>query len=170
VFRKRPHFGNAGQGINKKTELTRSEFISHWMQRLATRLRDVRVACGDWSRVCGNSPIRIGSPCAIVLDPPYSVSNRSDVYNHESYSVSHDVRKFAIEKGENPKLRIALFGYEGEHEMPAGWECVPWKAAGGFESQSKSKLEADKNSRKERVWFSPGCLKPQEFSLLNGKA
>jgi DNA adenine methylase len=42
------------------------------------------------------------------------------------------VREWAIANGGNPKLRIALCGYEGEHDMPKSWECVEWKAAGGY--------------------------------------
>ena len=40
-------------------------------------------------------------------------------------------------KRRQPMLRIALCGYEGEHVMPAEWECVAWKAKGGYAGQSK---------------------------------
>ena len=52
----------------------------------------------------------------------------------ECGSVAHDVRKWAIEHGDDPLLRIALCGYDGEHEMPGEWECLEWKAKGGYGS------------------------------------
>jgi hypothetical protein len=54
-------------------------------------------------------------------------------------------------------MRIALCGYEGEHEMPDSWECVPWKARGGYSSQGEN--AARENTYRERIWFSPHCLK-----------
>ena len=58
----------------------------------------------------------------------------------------------------NPMLRIALCGYDGEHEMPRTWECVPWKARGGYGSQGDGR--GRENAARERVWFSPNCLRP----------
>jgi hypothetical protein len=55
-------------------------------------------------------------------------------------------------------MRIALCGYEGEHEMPPEWECVSWKARGGYGNQ---RSEGDnENAKKERIYFSPACLRP----------
>jgi len=54
-------------------------------------------------------------------------------------------------------LRIALCGYEGEHKMPPSWKCVPWKTRGGYGSQSHGL--GRENSHRERIWFSPHCLK-----------
>jgi len=54
-------------------------------------------------------------------------------------------------------MRIALCGYEGEHLMPASWECVPWKAHGGYSRSESGKA----NRARERIWFSPHCLKPE---------
>lgn len=33
-----------------------------------------------------------------------------------------------------PGIDIALCGYEGEHDMPTSWDCVEWKARGGYGS------------------------------------
>ena len=49
------------------------------------------------------------------------------------------------------------WGDHGEHEMP-GWECVAWKARGGYGSQSDGR--GRENAARERIWFSPHCLKP----------
>lgn len=52
----------------------------------------------------------------------------------ETVNDADEVRDWAIANGDNPKLRIALFGYEEEHAatMPASWECLAWKARSGF--------------------------------------
>jgi hypothetical protein len=79
-------------------------------------------------------------------------------------TVAHDVREWAIANGDNPKLRIALCGYEGEHDMPSNWQCIAWKATGGYGNLSK---KGNDNCRKERIWFSPHCLDARkQFNLL----
>jgi hypothetical protein len=49
--RKLPHLGDAGRGASAP----RSAYIHEWMALLHTRLRDVRVTCGDWQRVVKDS-------------------------------------------------------------------------------------------------------------------
>ena len=66
--------------------------------------------------------------------------------------------------GENPLLRIALCGYEGEHAIPDSWECVPWKASGGYGTAADAAGRV--NASRERIWFSPACLKPQQGRLF----
>ena len=65
---------------------------------------------------------------------------------------------------DSPLLRIALCGYEGEHDMPASWECVAWKAAGGYGGQSQD--HDNPNAKRERIWFSPHCLGGKQGSLF----
>jgi hypothetical protein len=153
VNRKRPHLGSAGHGINRQKYNIYDDFSA-----LSERLRSVRVACGDWSRVLGPSvTTKHAGITGVFLDPPYSgKANRcGDIYAEESLSVAHDVREWALAHGDNPKMRIALCGYEGEHEMP-GWSCLPWKARGGYGSQSDKRGRA--NACRERIWFSPHCV------------
>lgn len=152
VHRKLPHLGNAGQGVHP---------CSMWFEALANRLRRVRVCCGDWSRVCTNTPTAHLGLTGIFLDPPYSAEAGRDMgtYKEESGTVAHDVRVWAIENGENQLMRIALCGYEGEHEMPSSWECVSWKAHGGYGNRKKAGRGSD-NARRERIWFSPHCVSP----------
>jgi len=50
-----------------------------------------------------------------------------------------------------------LCGYEGDYNMPDTWECVEWKAGGGYGNQSQTKN--NDNRTRERIWFSPHCLK-----------
>lgn len=152
-----PHVGR-GQGINRQLPRlgNRGEFIQEWFRALSGRLRGVRVCCGDWRRILGPTPTEKFGLTAIFLDPPYSSEDRDPkVYAEESLSVAHDVREWALEHGDNPLLRIALCGYEGEHDMPDSWECVPWKTGGGYASQGSN---GSVNANKERIWFSPACL------------
>jgi hypothetical protein len=126
-----------------------------WMNALAARLRRVRVCCGDWKRVLGPSITEKIGVTGVLLDPPYLAEAGRDpsLYAVESATVAHDVREWAIANGNNPKLRIALCGYEGEHDMPKTWECVAWKAGGGYAASAGN----HENANRERIWFSPHC-------------
>ena len=152
VKRQRPHLGNAGRGVKRNVA------ILNWMNALSERMERVRVCNGDWSRVTGDSVTVKNGVTAVFLDPPYSAEAGRDmnIYTEESLTVAHDVREWAIANGDNPKLRIALCGYEGEHVMPDTWECVPWKASGGYGNQKSKGLTV--NRHRERIWFSPHCL------------
>ncbi len=160
VNRQLVHLG-AGQGVNRK----RDSLIGYF-DTLAERLCSVRVCCGDWSRVCGATPTVRRGLTAVLLDPPYAdtAKRKADLYRKDSGTVAHAVREWAISQGDNPKMRIALCGYEGEHEMPESWECIAWKARGGYGSQSLTHDNA--NAKRERIWFSPNCLE-NERTLLD---
>ena len=133
------------------------------MQALSDRLRRVRVCCGDWARVCGPTPTTKLGLTAVFLDPPYAdtVIRTTDLYAHDSLSVAHDVRRWAIAHGTEPDMRIAICGYDTEHDMPDDWECLQWKAKGGYGSQGEDS-QGRKNSKRERVWFSPHCISPEK--------
>ena len=165
VHRKLPHLRNAGKGglclLEEDSDLTLGtrEFLFQYMNELAQRLRRVRVCCGDWSRVCGPTPtVKLGIT-GVFLDPPYMDGRTDNLYSSDSTTVANGVREWAIEHGGDPLIRIALCGYEGEHIMPDSWECVEWKARGGYGSQGEN--QARENSAKERIWFSPHCIVSQ---------
>lgn len=128
-------------------------------QQLSDRLRRVRVACGQWDRVLGDSVTIKHGFTAVLLDPPYDEDEHAISYSAETANVSALVRQWAIENGNNPLLRIALCGYEGEHVMPPDWECVAWKARGGYGSQGDG--DGRENAARERIWFSPACIRPE---------
>ncbi len=153
-------------------------WLLDWFCRLHDRLRTVRVCCGDWNRVCGSrsTTTRIGqtgilleppSPppiTGIAFDPPYlgdvdgKTSRDGSLYAEEDLTVAHAVRAFCIEHGSDPEFRIALCGLDGEHNEleKLGWEVVAWKAAGGYGNRNAENTNRDR----ERIWFSPHCLKP----------
>lgn len=154
--------GAAGRGVLASGR--RGE-MQAWFEALALRLRFVRVCCGNWDRILGPSPtVHIGRT-AVLLDPPYTdrAGRDAQLYSEDSLDVGHQVREWAIANGDNPMLRIALCGYESEHQMPPEWECVPWKAPGGYGSQRKDR--SNLNGARERIWFSPHCL-PAELPLF----
>jgi hypothetical protein len=169
VNRKLVHLGNAGRGVNRQrvylgnaqgVNRQRVEDLTAYFGLLADRLARVRVCCGDWKRVCTPAVTVKHGLTAVFLDPPYADTAQRDphLYRIDSARLAHDVREWAIEHGGDPRLRIALCGYEGEHKMPRSWACVPWKANGGYGSQAAGRGLA--NSHRERIWFSPHCLKP----------
>jgi len=50
-------------------------------------------------------------------------------------------------------------------DMPSSWECLAWKSNGGYANQKKEATQGKQNAYRERIWFSPHCLKPGLFSL-----
>lgn len=178
------HLGNAGQGVNRKLvhlgagrgvnrklvhlgDAGQGDDLVAWMQRLARRLRHVRVCCGDWSRICGPTPTVGQGLTAVFLDPPYAESAGRDmaIYSHDSGSVAHEVREWAIAHGQDPRMRIALCGYAGEHAMPETWTAWRWAAQGGYGGQGDGR--GRENRDRETVWFSPHCL-TQTLPLFAG--
>ena len=156
VNRHLPHLGDAGRGVNRQAKP-----LVEWFAALSNRLRRVRVCCGDWTRVCGPTPTVKMGLTAVFLDPPYADTAGRDANCYgatDSLTVAHDVRRWALEHGDDPRMRIALCGYDGEHVMPESWECLAWNAAGGYGSQSTE--HDNPNAKRERVWFSPHCVKP----------
>ena len=161
VNRKLVHLGDNGRGVNRKRvhlgDNGQNRLVA-WFAAISKRLARVRVCSGDWSRVCGPSVTFKHGLTGVFLDPPYADTAERDfgLYRKDSLSVAHDVRKWAAENGDNPAMRIALCGYDGEHDMPASWDVHTWKCAAGFAGQGGGDVHA--NSRKERIWFSPHCL------------
>jgi hypothetical protein len=149
--------GASWRGLHSK----RLSDLYDYFELLQARLRRVRVCCGDWQRILGPSPTWHIVVTAVFLDPPYAhdTGRDPDLYAQETANLSAAVRAWALAHGENPKLRIALCGYAGEHEMPADWECFAWKTNGGYGNQRNGSLSS--NACRERIWFSPYCLKPQ---------
>lgn len=133
-----------------------------WFQQLLLRLRRVRVACGDWKRVLGDSVLgkgkRVGGrrPCAVFLDPPYPDSDRAaGLYNEDDGGVFYAVRDWALEHGDDPDLRIAVCGYEDGFEWPKGWSALSWNAGRGYAGDKND------NRERERIWLSPHCIRAE---------
>ena len=165
VNRQLPHMGNAGQGVNRQLphlgdagrggEHPRTVFIRDWMRDLQERLRDVRVTCGDWQRVCQDSITTRHGLTAIFLDPPYEKGDMDYGAGGMGLGIAHAVRDWCAANGDNPKLRIVLCGHAGEHDdlLAQGWHTRAWKAGGGYALTD----EAIANRKSETLWCSPHC-------------
>jgi len=153
-----PHLGNAGRGD-----------LYEYLHMLAARLRRVRVCCGDWSRVCGPTPTVRQGVTGVFLDPPYTdaANRKNNLYARDDTDIGHAVRDWAVEWGHDTRMRIVLCGYEGEYAMPDDWDCVAWKARGGYGSQGGADCNGRDNAKKERLWFSPWCkAEPTKYPLF----
>lgn len=180
AVRQLPHLGNPGQGVHKtglralpaldgaggkgihRPSVSHENLVA-WMHALADRLRFVRVACGDWTRVVTPGVLRASPPSGggesarptgVFLDPPYGTGNMR--YGVGRADVEGAVRDWAIAHGDNPRLRIVLAGYDGQIAMPAGWREVAWKANGGYGSTGQG--QGRDNPHRERLFLSPACL------------
>ncbi len=146
---RRPHVGSP-QGVFVRSD----EDIC----RLASRLRRVKILCGDWRRAVTDGVLAHGEPKAVFLDPPYDNALRATgCYNKDNGAVAVQCREWAIVNG--ARFRIALCGFEAEHaeDMPSDWDVVAWKSVGNSYGQRKDGTGHD-NSARERIWFSPACL------------
>jgi hypothetical protein len=161
-----PHLGTPGMGIHRKNLPhlgSPGRGIAEWMVALSDRLRRVRVACGDWTRVLGESVTVKHGPTAILLDPPYADDGHAVEYSGGG-SVAEAVTEWARANGGNPLLRIALCGYRGTFDTPAGWTEVGWKARGGYGSHGDGR--GRENATRETIWFSPGCRTVEHMDLF----
>lgn len=160
VHRRRVMLGGHGSGVG----IHSNKVLVEWFDALCERLRGVRVCCGDFERVLGPSVTTEHGLTGVFLDPPYGLGTGRDegLYGREDYAVAVRAAEWARAYGEDPKLRIALCGYVGEHDMPGGWECFRWSTRGGYSNQRK-RTRGDVNRNKECIWFSPGCLKAELF-------
>ena len=160
INRQLPHLGDAGKGINRKLPHLgdAGKGINDYLRQLADRLRRVRVACGDWARVLTPSVTFRHGLTAILLDPPYGEGEVDYSSGGNRTDIAQDVRRWAIANGDNPDLRIALCGYDGQFEMPSDWTVEEWVAAGGYSSTADGDTQGKLNRHRERIWFSPNCL------------
>jgi hypothetical protein len=152
-----PHLSDTGRGVHRAT-LQHGRLVEYF-QQLAARLRYVRMTCGDWSRVLGPAVTHRLGITGVFLDPPYEHKGRHRGVYKEDRNVAADARQWCLENGDNPMLRIALCGYEGEgHEIleQHGWSVVSWKASGGYGLQGNE--QGRENRNRERIWFSPHCI------------
>lgn len=168
INRQLPHLGDAGRGINRKLphlgNAGRGEFIRDWFAMLQSRLRDVRVTCGDWRRVLTDSVTTRHGLTAVFLDPPYTKGAMDYAAGGVGGALASEVRQWCAENGANPLLRIALCGHEGEHDflLTAGWKSHKWAARKGYALAA----DAVANSAGETVWASPHCV-AQELAQLS---
>ena len=180
--RKLPHLGGAGRGINSAPRRGRAvgtdhvdvESVEGWMHALAARLRAVRVACGDWRRVVASPSVLFpagrsnpGYICGVYLDPPYAEGAADYAVGGTGSSLSAEVRAWCEEHDRDPRVRIVLSGYEGEHDalQRRGWRVVEWRTKGGYSSAGGANV----NQHRERLWLSPHCVGARQPGLFDAR-
>jgi DNA adenine methylase len=172
VNRKLPHLGDAGRGVNRQLPHLgdagrgeRSAYIHEWFARLGERLRDVRVACGDWRRVLTDSVTTRHGLTGVFLDPPYTKGEMDYAAKGVGGELAAEVREWCKANVANKLLRIVLCGHAGEHDelTESGWTVRTWKARKGYATTD----EAVANSASETIWCSPHCVKSKQVRQLS---
>ena len=148
INRKLPHLGDAGRG--------RRAYIMEWFGKLHERLRDVRVTCGDWSRVVKDSVTTRHGLTGVFLDPPYTKGAMDYAAGGVGGDLAMQVQAWCALNGNDKNLRIVLCGHAGEHDalLAHGWHLRTWTARKGYALTD----EAVENSASETLWCSPACV------------
>ena len=173
--RQLPHFGNAGRGVNRKLPHLsagrgvnrqlphlgdagrgRSAYIHEWFAALMDRMREVRVAVGDWQRVLTDCVTVRHGVTGVFLDPPYTKGEMDYAAGGVGGELADAVRAWCTANGNDARLRIVLCGHAGEHDalLQAGWHTRTWTARKGYAATD----EAVANSASETLWCSPHCV------------
>ena len=127
--------------------LVRERRVSEYVAALAERLRNVQVFWNDFEVVVGKTK-HLGV-VGILLDPPYPRHLRDFDYDADSADVWQRAARWAVANGDNPRLRIAVCGYndaESDALFPDSWARFVWRRSG-----------LGQNKEKECIWFSPHC-------------
>jgi site-specific DNA-adenine methylase len=164
--------GDRGVQVNPErlsTCASRRAWLIDWFSRLRDRLRTVRVCCGHFMRVMDSESVttRLGVT-GIFADPPYphtnpdgSSSRSEGLYAQDAPDkVRDELLAYCLERGDNPMMRICVAGYDTDGYAALerhGWDVVAWQAQGGYGNRSK---KGRANAKRERLYFSPGCVKP----------
>lgn len=128
------------------------------LRALASRLRHVRILCGDWLRAVSSQSL-VGNQhksgggrtgiTGVLLDPPYVTGG--ELYGTDTTGVFAAVCDWAEAHGNDPHLRIIVCGHDGDWAPPTGWKTVEWSGRRAFASLKGS-------GDRERLWCSPACL------------
>jgi len=129
--------------------LVRERRVSEYVAALAERLRNVHVFWNDFEVVVGKAKQPEFGVVGILLDPPYPRHLRDFDYDVDSADVWKRATCWAVANGDNPRLRIAVCGYndaESDALFPDSWARFVWRRSG-----------LGQNKDKECIWFSPHC-------------
>lgn len=122
-------------------------------ERMKAIVAEIRGEAPQGGGLFGDADLVAGS--SNRADALYGNDNKQDVDR-----LVARVHAWCTERGQDPRIRIALCCYEGEHDAleGLGWECVAWKTQGGYGNRKKASGGENTNKDRERVWFSPACL------------
>jgi hypothetical protein len=134
--------------FGRRGVLRRQDLVEYFTA-MKQRLSHVTFHHGSWERIAKMAISQCKrSDGGIMLDPPYlAEGRRMGLYVHDSPDIAHSVRRWAIAVSQtHPRLRIALCGMRGEHEMPDDWDILNWQ---------------NRTGSQESIWFSPNCIEPK---------
>jgi len=123
--------------------------VSEYVAALSERLRNVCIFWNDFEVVAGKAKQPELGVVGILLDPPYPRHLHNYDYDTDGADVWHRAARWAVSNGDNPRLRIAVCGYndaESDALFPSGWARFVWRRSG-----------IGKNKDRECIWFSPHC-------------
>ena len=128
-----------------------NESIRQYLLALSTRLRQVRVLCGDWKRCVKSSEMTAGKTVGVFLDPPYAGEREQGLYYHDA-SMTDEIVTFCQEWGD--RVRIVLAGFDGEYDL-LHWQVESWSSRRAFASHRQTANVT--NRHQERLWVSPAA-------------
>jgi len=129
--------------------LVKERRVFEYVAALSERLRCVQVWWNDFEVVVEKADRSDFGIVGILLDPPYPRHLRDFDYDTDSADVWQRAARWAVANGDNPRLRIAVCGYndaESDALFPDSWARFVWRRSG-----------LGQNKDKECIWFSPHC-------------
>jgi len=129
------------------SRLVKEHRVSEYVTALSERLRNVQVFWNDFEVVVEKAN-HLGV-VGILLDPPYPRHLRDFDYDTDAADVWQRAARWAVANGDNPKLRIAVCGYndaDSDALFPPEWARFVWRRVG-----------VGRNKDRECIWFSPHC-------------
>lgn len=130
-----------------------------FLNSLQNRFKDVKVLCGDWSRMFGGNWQTNKGTCGIFFDPPYGFQSRQGgLYANDSFSVSQSVRQWCKSNGNNKDFKIVLCGYADQHDqlLQYGWKTCSWSTNGGYGNQGDGNGRV--NAKLQKLWYNENCI------------
>ena len=149
-----------------RNAMDKGDRVRPWLRELAVRLKGVIVLNRSWESAVTPSVLAqtdSGShpPVGILLDPPYSSSERdSNIYGSDADGTSDDVAAAAWSwaRAHGDRYRIAYCCHEGDIKVPKGWTS---------ETQSFSGIRTKaRRYRLDQILFSPACLPDDQGRLF----
>jgi len=129
--------------------LVKERRVSEYVAALSKRLRNVCIFWNDFVVVAGKAKQPELGVVGILLDPPYLRHLRDYDYDTDAADVWHRAARWAVSNGDNPRLRIAVCGYndaDSDALFPSEWRRFVWRRSG-----------IGQNKDRECIWFSPHC-------------
>ena len=140
--------GSVTSSLRVLDRLVKEHRVSEYVAALSKRLRGVQVYWNDFEVVVSKARYHLGV-VGILLDPPYPRHLHNYDYDTDTADVWQRAARWAVANGDNPKLRIAVCGYndaDSDALFPSGWARFSWNRSGIGQYKDR-----------ECIWFSPHC-------------